>query len=159
MSEAIGEHPGGSTPSMQLSEHYTLADFTFSEIAERHGIDNTPPASIINNLRECAYTLEEVQRDIGYYAPTILSGYRCPEVNRIIGGSPNSDHMRGLAVDVICPAYGSPLDLCKLVAGGPAKFDQLIYEYRAWVHVGIGPRMRRMMLTKVYGSPYKIGFV
>lgn len=158
MDEATGE-PSRLANAQRLSDHYTLADFTFSEAALRYGIDNTPPASVMENIRECAYALEDIQRDMGYYVPFIISGYRCPELNRLIGGSPNSDHMRGLAVDLRCPGYGSVLDLCKLVAGSGVKFDQLIYEYRSWVHLGIGPRMRRMMLTKVRSSPYKIGFV
>lgn len=146
--------------ALRLSEHYMLSHFTFSEYAERHGIDNTPPESVINNLREVAYALEEIQRGTGYYVPHILSGYRCPELNKRIGGSKNSAHMKGLAVDFCCPGYGSALKVCKLAASGILKFDQVIWEYLSWCHLSVRPgRNRSMILTKKRGQPYSIGFV
>ena len=33
----------------------------------------------------------------------ITSGFRCPEHNRNGGGSPESSHLKGLAVDIACP--------------------------------------------------------
>lgn len=37
----------------------------------------------------------------GHQGVRITSGYRSPETNRRVGGSPNSYHLRGRAVDVV----------------------------------------------------------
>ncbi len=39
----------------------------------------------------------------------VNSGYRCPEHNRNIGGSPNSQHMNGNAADLSCNLGGFTL--------------------------------------------------
>jgi zinc D-Ala-D-Ala carboxypeptidase len=145
---------------VRLTDHYQLSDFTFSATAIRHGIDQSrPPPQIISNLHEVAYALEEIQRGMGYYVPRILSGYRCPALNALVGGSATSAHMDGLAVDFICPAFGSVLELCKFAANNVPDYDQIIYEYRSWCHLGLSATgaPRKMLMTKVRGEPYKIG--
>jgi len=44
----------------------------------------------------------------------INSGARCPKHNAKVGGSPNSSHLKGLAVDI---AYTSDLELAKIIRG------------------------------------------
>jgi uncharacterized protein YcbK (DUF882 family) len=65
----------------------------------------------------------------------VNSGYRCPRLNNLVGGSPNSQHMRGEAAD-IQPVDGNEADLEVLaqflIASG--KFDQLII-YPTFIHV------------------------
>jgi uncharacterized protein YcbK (DUF882 family) len=39
---------------------------------------------------------------------TISSGFRCDEVNALIGGASNSAHKYGCAADFICPEFGHP---------------------------------------------------
>lgn len=45
--------------------------------------------------------LQELRDRVGF-ALVINSGFRCPEWNEKIGGSPNSQHMLGIAVDIKC---------------------------------------------------------
>ncbi|MFK7828121.1 MAG: D-Ala-D-Ala carboxypeptidase family metallohydrolase [Oligoflexales bacterium] len=42
----------------------------------------------------------QVFRDLYGKPLTIVSGYRCMLHNRVVGGSPKSDHLRGEAVDI-----------------------------------------------------------
>ena len=131
---------------MQLTDHFTLAQLTCSETAERDGIDNTAPLEVIDNLRRLAEGLEAVQALLG--APLdISSGYRSPALNRVVGGSPTSQHSQGLAADFVCAAFGTPLDIAATIQASDIEFDQCILEYGRWVHLSFSAAPRGRMLS------------
>lgn len=139
------------TLPIMLSPHFSLAEMMVSDSAERLGINNTPPKEMIPNLERTAELLETVRAILGNKAIIINSAYRSRVLNDAIHGSKNSFHIFGLAVDFICPKHGSPLDICNTILANPAiKFDQLIYEYGRWVHIGLSfnnTKPRREILT------------
>jgi hypothetical protein len=166
----------------KLSEHFWLSEFTRSETAERHGIDNTPPAAVLERLERLAEWLEVVRRMLGH-AVHVLSGFRCEALERVLTrvdfrawcarhGHPADDrfwplyfgrkaHPDGRAVDFACPGYGSPLAICRAIAASEIPFDQLIYEH-TWVHLGFvraGDLPRRQVLTQIPGGGYASGIV
>jgi hypothetical protein len=142
-----------------LTSHFSLEEMVASQTAARKGIDNTPAAAIVDNLRLVCERLEEVRRAVG--APVFISsGYRCPALNRAVGGAAKSRHMDGLAVDFIIPAAGTALQVARAVAGCGVVFDQLIHEYGQWVHLGLAPwgvPPRRQMLSIFPGTGYLDG--
>jgi hypothetical protein len=139
---------------MMLSEHFDLTEFTTSQTASRKGIDNTPPAEVIDHLKKTAAHLEGVRSLLG--RPLLISsGYRSAALNKAVGGVPLSAHTLGWAADFICPAFGSPLAICKALAASSIKFDQIIEE-GTWVHISFDPRMRGTVLTK-NGAGYSAG--
>lgn len=140
---------------MMLSEHFSLLEFVQSDIAARHGIDNTPSPAIIANLIKVANLLEHVRIIIRKKPMKISSGYRCAELNRLVKGSNTSAHMTGCAADFTVPGYGAPYDVCVKIRDSKLKFGQLIYEYAEWTHLSIGSG--RMVLTKTYNQPYRLG--
>lgn len=119
-----------------LSAHFMLSEFLDSQKATREGIANIPDAASLRNLRRVAQALEQVRLLLGGLPVVISSGYRSPELNAAVGGSRSSAHMRGLAVDFTCGAYGTPLQICKLLVAANFPFDQLIYE-GTWVHLAL----------------------
>jgi len=125
---------------MKLSEHFSLEEL----IATQHrGIDNRPTDLALANLKLLAEVLEEVRLLLG--TPMIISsGYRCPDLNELVGGARNSRHMLGLAADFISTDYGTPLKICQAIRDSRIMFDQLIQEFPdrydgGWVHFGIAP--------------------
>lgn len=100
----------------RLTINFPLEEFIVSQVAERRGIDNTPSERIITNLGHLASDLETIRIMLGNVPILITSGYRCPALNEAIGGIRNSAHMRGLAADFIAPKYGSPREICQLIA-------------------------------------------
>lgn len=145
---------------MQLTPHFRLIEFTRSATASARGIDNTPSAEHLRNLHMLARFLEEVRELLGH--PIIItSGYRTPQLNKAVQGSATSSHCHGLAADFHCPGYGSDFDVCRRIAASRLKFDQLIFEQAnsTWVHLGIGERKRRDVMSWRRGKGYRNGIV
>lgn len=128
-----------------LSPHFTLDELTASETAARRGIDNDPPPGVVERLKHTAIGLEAIRTRLG--APLhVSSGYRSPALNAAVGGSRNSAHVDGDAVDFICPRFGSPNVIVSALRDAGIPFDQLIEEFGRWVHVSFAPAMRGQVL-------------
>ena len=75
-------------------------------------------------------------------AMKINSGWRCPELNKAVGGSNTSAHMSGLASDVVLTIRGQRADTATFAdfydyVRKNHTFDQLINEYNYnWIHIG-----------------------
>jgi len=135
---------------MKISEHFTVEELSFSEAAARLGLDNTPTASIVNNLHLVAAVMERIRTLLVNRPIFVHSGYRSAEVNQAVGGVVTSAHCHGLACDFVCPAFGTPTDVALAILRSEIEYDQLILEY-GWVHIGLaqeGSLFRREALTK-----------
>lgn len=148
-----------------LSKHYTLAELTRSDTAARLGIDNTPPAAIVEVLRVTAARLERVREILSEKAAReipvhVSSGYRCEALERVLcerayeqwcvksslfpGRASwrvyleRKQHPKGRAGDITAPAFGTPLEVCLALEPHreALELDQLIYEFKSWAHVG-----------------------
>ncbi|MFN3522239.1 MAG: D-Ala-D-Ala carboxypeptidase family metallohydrolase [Phenylobacterium sp.] len=140
----------------RLSPHFSLEELTASQTAARKGIDNTPPPAVIEALRKTAAQLEAVRELLGGRVITVSSGYRSPRLNRAVGGTRASAHLKGRAVDFNCYGFGSPLAVCRAIASSEIPFDQLIEE-GTWVHLSFDERLRRQVRTKAPGGGYRPG--
>jgi len=143
---------------MRLTAHFTLEEFVISQYAVRFNVDNTPSDEVVDNLRALASYLEDLRALIGQ-AIVISSGYRCAVLNSATGGARGSAHLTGYAVDILSPAFGTPLSLCRAVVSLDQPFDQVIHEYGRWTHVSIDPKMRRQQLTICSGTGYRSGLL
>ena len=142
---------------MKLTEHFNLDEFTASQEATRHNINNVPSEKVVENLRMLATLLEQVRELVGGNSIRISSGYRSLALNRHIGSSHTSAHIFGYAADFTCPAFGTPLQVAKKIAESNLKFDQMICEGAApylpdgkWIHISCDPKNRREVLTATF---------
>lgn len=128
-----------TTENVQLSDHFTLAEATYSSTANIKELDNTPGINTIEVMKRSAMCMERVRAVLGNVPLHINSWYRSPEVNAAVGSKVTSQHIRGEAVDFICPAFGTPFDICKklIEMKDLIRFDQLILEH-SWVHISFG---------------------
>lgn len=141
---------------MFLTPHFTLAEMTASQVASREGIDNVPDSRAIANLVETCRSLETV-RTLVSRPILVSSGYRSEVLNRRIGGSRSSAHINGLAADIIAVSL-TPRDLARRIMDSDLSFDQLIFEFDGWVHLGFAEgRQRREVLTIRKGTGYLPG--
>lgn len=127
---------------MQLSEHFTTAEFTASETAVRHGLDNSLPATMLATAASTCEMLERIRAKLSELAGRevpiqVTSGYRCARVNALVGSSSSSDHIRAMAIDFKAPAFGSPYEIAQALAPlvDELEIGQLIHEFGQWVHV------------------------
>lgn len=91
------------TPELKLSEHFTLREFTHSDVARTNGIDNTVPLQYIPTLQQLCNTILEPLREFAAQPVIISSGYRCSALNVKVGGVYASQHTLGEAADIRLP--------------------------------------------------------
>ena len=135
---------------MNLTPHFTLEKMTFSDVAARLGLENSPEPTATANLKLVAAFMEQIRKLLGDKPIIVHSGYRSAELNHAVGGVSTSAHCQGLACDFTCPEFGTPLQVALAILRSAMKYDQLILEY-GWVHVGLaqaGSLFRREALTK-----------
>ena len=146
---------------VRLSPNFTLEELTESSTARRFPRifkqQQHPPDEIATNLQRLANdTLEPLRALLGGWPIHVNSGYRCRDLNARIGGSKTSQHMSGLAADIVpLPPRMSPRrpylnsvdrPILRALAGQPVsdtfmlweacvllaeelKVDQVIHEY------------------------------
>ena len=162
--------------SMHLSEHFTLGEVTKTSVKTADG--NIPSRVAIENLRNiCENWLEDLRyshntlygerflgrakrqsraldnaRDDKGDEPIIItSGYRSPEVNRAVGGSPTSNHLTGCAVDIRCYGIEQAIRyasiLLDIADGSKRDYDELLIERSPkgnyWIHFAVRPKDNR----------------
>lgn len=129
---------------MKKIKYFKLSEFINSVTAKRQQIDNTPSFEVVDNLNRLADYLDGIREKYG--KPIFISsGYRCPLLNQAVGGVASSQHLKGLAADLICADMEKLLSIIRETGG----FDQLITEHNKgsknyWIHVSVAP---------VFGKP------
>jgi zinc D-Ala-D-Ala carboxypeptidase len=140
---------------VSLSPHFTWDEATKSSTAERRGIDNTLPESLRANVIRTAEQMERVRTILGDKPLRITSWYRSRLVNKAIGGSRTSAHMRGLAVDFKPPQGMTLVTAFETIARSDIPFDQLIEERTRdgawWIHIGFTEGQPRRDVLRATG--------
>ncbi len=124
---------------MKLSKNFTLAEYTKSQTALRNDIDNIPNDDHLEAAKALFEKVVQPVRD--RFGPTVInSGYRGPELNEKVGGSPSSQHCLGQAVDIECPGIANA-EIAEWITPN-TDYDQVILEFytpgipdSGWVHV------------------------
>lgn len=128
-------------------KYFTIAELCKSDTAVRKNIDNSPTSEIINNLKQLVtYVLDPLREKYG--KPIRVNGaYRCPELNKAVGGSKTSQHMTGQAADITVGSPDANKKLFNLIIEMNLPFDQLIDEKNfRWIHVSYSDRKRKQIL-------------
>ena len=116
-------------------KHFTLSEFFRSSTAAKNGIKNEPSiderATIVRNINLLVDNVLDPVRDMVNTPIIITSGYRCPQVNRLVGGVDNSQHMSGCAADFHVMGFTPSMMLGVFFnILNRLEYDQLIY-YRS----------------------------
>lgn len=124
---------------MKLTTNLSLAEATYSATALRKGIANEPTVTHLINLKAVAENIFQPCREHFGKPLRVTSGYRSKELNKAIGGSNNSQHSKGEALDMQSTEGYTNRDLFMFIKDH-LEFDQLIGEFPddmgefAWVH-------------------------
>lgn len=125
-----------------MAKYFKAAEMLKSETADKNKIKNTPSAEIEQNIEELLEVLDDLREFYGKPI-RITSGYRCTELNRLVGGSPTSAHVIGYAADLqpIGDTFENfKAEVLRWLDKSGVKFDQCIIERNKstqWVHFGL----------------------
>lgn len=128
--------------------YFSLNELMHSDTATKMKINNDCSGNfqICYNLTKLIDNVLDPARKLLGEPIIVTSGYRCEELNKIVGGAKNSQHLYGQAADIICPFKMRELwnILCDM------DFDQLIWENGGkWIHIsyrGDNPQKNRRMV-------------
>ena len=140
---------------MKLSEHFTLGEMTKSN--SHPEIYNIPSHEAIANMKRLCGWLEALREaspgpSKGRGEPIIInSGYRSPQLNRKIGGVPNSNHLTGCAVDIRVSGMEQLIRYAAILLDyadeSKQEFDELLIERNShgaiWLHFAVRPSGNR----------------
>lgn len=137
---------------MRISKYVSYEEAVKSQTAERKGINNQPDTEQTENMKYVAKNVfDKVREHLG--VPLFVSSFfRCPQLNKAIGGSPTSQHCKGEAIDIDHPKLNKKVfDYIRK----NLTFDQLIWEFGdetspAWVHVSLTKDHNRMQVLIAY---------
>ena len=126
------------------ASYFTISELTASATAQREGIDNRPTESAYHLLHVLVDQLLDPIREAWGEPIVVSSGYRCKELNALVGGVKNSHHMLGCAADIIAGNKADNRRLFKLIQQmqqeGKIRFTQLILEGDGrWIHISYLP--------------------
>lgn len=114
-----------------ISENFSHREFEASDTARRTGIMNViTTVKVRDSIRALVEEVLQPLRTAWGKPLAINSGYRCPELNRAVGGVPDSQHVKGEAADVACD---DPAALAQLAYDLGLPYDQMIL-YPTFVH-------------------------
>ena len=151
----------------KLSEHFTLGELTKS--GSHPEVYNIPSHEAIANLKRLCVWLEALREaspgptaspapSKGRGVPIIInSGYRSPQLNRKIGGVPNSNHLTGCAVDIRVENMEQLIRYAAILLDISNEthqdFDELLIEknrYGAiWLHFAVRPSNNRRKVSLI----------
>jgi Peptidase M15 len=134
---------------MNLTEHFTLEELTFTNHRQ---YDNTPNEEQTANLTRLAEFLEKIRELLG--KPLLIdSAFRSTLVNFAVGSLSNSQHCKGCAADFRVPGM-TPDEVVQAIRASDLNYDQLIREFDSWTHVSIPnekehePRLMSLIIDK-----------
>ena len=127
-------------------KHFTIAELSASATAQCRGIDNTPTAEAVENLTLLVENVLDPLRETFGSRILINSGYRCPALNKAVGGTTKSQHISGEAADITAGSKSANRRLFNLLRSLRLPVDQVIDEYDfSWIHVSHSRVRNRMM--------------
>ena len=135
-------------------KYFSISELTASATARREGIDNTPTESAYHLLNVLVEQLLDPIREVWGKPIVVSSGYRCKELNALVGGVKNSHHLLGCAADLIAGSRDDHRRLFRMIVQmqqeGKLRFTQLIAEdnYR-WLHISYVPSDLRCQVLEL----------
>ena len=130
---------------LKAGKYFQINELIGSKVADEKGIFNLPTdEKVIDNLNYSCSRMDEIRESYG--KPIYVnSWYRCPQLNKAVGGVEDSYHIKGLAVDIRWDK-----DLLEYLKQKP-QYDKLIIEKTVktkWLHIQF-KRDRSKELNKV----------
>ena len=141
--------------------YFTIEELEHSDTATKYKIDNTSNGETRTNLIKLIELLLDPIRTKWGKPIKVNSGYRCSNLNRMVGGVSTSQHVLGEAADITVGSSEENKKLFEMILSMNVLFDQLILEDGGkWIHISLKWRVvsknRRQVLLGVRNSKGKM---
>ena len=131
-------------------QHFTFQEFERSDTAYRLGIDNAIPEAAKKSIAALVDNVLDPLRRAWGKPIYVNSGYRCPELNKAVGGAKGSHHLSGMAADITVGSKADNKRLYQLAIDLNLPFTQLIDESGfSWVHISHDPSNVKRQVLKM----------
>ena len=131
-------------------KYFSFQEMERSDTAVRYAIDNSIPEKLKNNVARLVDNVLDPLREAWGRPLAVSSGYRCPALNKAVGGSATSHHLRGMAADITTGNNADNRRLFQLIINLKLPFTQLIDERDfSWVHVSYDPENVKRQVLKL----------
>lgn len=132
-----------------MGKYFTIAELCRSEKADQYGINNKCNKQQAEQLKQLIENVLDPLRELYGKPIKVNSGFRCAELNKLVGGKPTSQHLRGEAADITAGSREENKKLFQLIKE-KLPFDQLIDEKNyAWVHVSFNEKFQRNQILSL----------
>lgn len=132
-----------------MGKYFTIAELCRSEKADQYGINNKCNKQQAEQLKQLIENVLDPLRELYGKPIKVNSGFRCAELNKLVGGKPTSQHLRGEAADITAGSRDENKKLFQLIKE-KLPFDQLIDEKNyAWVHVSFNEKFQRNQILSL----------
>ena len=144
----------------QLSPNFTIGMLVRTDHRDWMERNKTEGMNYVDNMaRVCTEVLEPINKLLGPIFVT--SCFRCPGLNKAIGGASTSQHRYAEAADIVFinrPGDDFLKTSFNTIASSDIIYSQLIYEF-GWIHVGItddnlypGKKLQKLQAFRINGK-------
>lgn len=131
-------------------KYFTIPELTSSATAKAKKIDNAPSQEAIRNMEQLIEKVLDPLREAYGKPIKVNSGFRSLALNRAVGGSKTSDHVKGMAADITGGSKAENKKIFELIKKLNLPFKQLIDEKNfSWVHVSHDPNNIKRQILKI----------
>lgn len=128
--------------------NFSISELIKSDKAKQKGIRNMPSISQVDNMLNLIFYCLQPVRNLLNKPMIITSGFRNQELNKLVGGVSNSQHLEGKAADFIIKSESVAGIIFKIQTSN-IEYDQLINEYDKWVHISFNKGKNRKQYRKI----------
>ena len=131
-------------------KYFSYQELERSDTATRYAIDNSIPTNLKNTVAALVDNVLDPLREAWGRPLIVSSGYRCPALNKAVGGSGTSHHLLGMAADITTGNKTDNRKLFQMIIDLKLPFTQLIDEKDfSWVHVSYDPRNLKHQILRL----------
>lgn len=128
--------------------NFSISELCKSDKARQLNIKNTPDMAAVDNmLNLIVYCLQPIREMLGKPV-NISSGFRSAQLNKLVGGVSNSQHLEGKAADFTVKGESVAGIIFKIQTSN-IEYDQLLNEYDKWVHISFNKGNNRRQYKKI----------
>lgn len=122
-----------------MSKYFSYKEMVYSEVANAYSLSNMPESlEVYKNLDFLMVMILDPIREAVKMPIKVNSGYRCPRLNEIIGGVPNSQHLKGEAADITTDSNLDNQRILRYIQDSGLVFDQVIvYPHYSFIHISV----------------------